>query len=262
MPGAVRAFFMAETFSFPRFLDLGDNALTVEFGTGINPTLMKHVMQLDQYLHAQRTHLRGFIETVPTYRSLTIFYDPLLITRAELEPMIQKWIHSPMISADQRKRCWRLPIAYGGEYGPDLADIATRSGLTETNVIKLHSQKRYQVYMLGFLPGFAFMGDVVPILRHPRRNIPRVRVPAGSLGVAGQQTAIYPCESPGGWHLICRCPVRLFNPNNAAPALLKAGDSVEFMPISAQEFQQLETSLRHDEHGMREYLCHCIDQEG
>ena len=141
-------------------------------------------------------------------------------------------------------RHWRLPVCYEGEAAPDLAEVAATLGVDEAEVVALHSGTEYLVYMLGFLPGFPFMGDLPERLRLPRRSQPRVRVPAGSVAIATGLTAIYPWESPGGWHLLGRCPVPLFDARRASPSLLAAGDKVRFTPVSADECRALEAGLR------------------
>ncbi|HMY78107.1 MAG TPA: 5-oxoprolinase subunit PxpB [Thauera aminoaromatica] len=228
-----------------RILDAGDAALTIEFGSIIDPALLAEVNALDAAVlrRKQAGELPGVIETMPTFRSLTVFFDPLVTDRdavlAALQPLIAAAEHGSTTDG----RHWRLPVCYEGEAAPDLAEVAGAIGIGEDEVVALHSGAEYLVYMIGFLPGFPFMGDLPAPLRLPRRAQPRVRVPAGSVAIATGLTAIYPWESPGGWHLLGRCPVPLFDARRTSPSLLAAGDRVRFVPVSAQECRAIEAGL-------------------
>ena len=207
-----------------RFLSAGDRALVVEFGERIDRALSDDVLQLDARLRSRP--LPGVVETVPTFRSLMVHYDPLVTTRDALERAIAN-----LLDREVRPRSagtlWRVPVCYDGEFAPDLAEVARLTGLSPGEVVALHSGTLYHVYMLGFLPGFPYMGDLPARLALPRRADPRIRVPAGSIAIATNLTAIYPFESPGGWHLIGATPIRLFDPARAQPALLAPGDAVQ-----------------------------------
>lgn len=231
--------------SRPRLLDAGDGAFTVEFGDRVDPALLAAVNALDTAIaHEQAAgRLPGLIETMPTFRSLTLFFDPLVTARAKLiealQPLLDAAAHAPLLDG----RSWRLPVCYEAEAGPDLGAAAQAIGAGVDEVIALHSGAEVRVYMLGFLPGFPFMGELPVRLRLPRRSEPRVRVPAGSVAIAGELTAIYPWESPGGWHLLGRCPVPLFDARRDAPSLLAVGDRVRFEPVPMAEYQRLEAGL-------------------
>lgn len=229
-----------------KLLDAGDAAFTVEFGDAIDPRLLAAVNALDAALAARRADggFGGLIETVPTFRSLTLLYDPLLTSRAALEQELAPLLDAAEHAEAAPGRHWRLPVCYEGDAAPDLAEVATAAGMTTEEVVALHSGAEYVVYMLGFLPGFPFMGDLPEALRLPRRSEPRVRVPAGSVAIATGLTAIYPWESPGGWHLLGRCPVPLFDAGRAAPALLASGDRVRFEPVGAAECERVAAALR------------------
>lgn len=232
--------------SAPRILDAGDTAFTIEFGDRIDPALQARVNALDVAIRqAHRTGgFTGLIETVPTFRSLTLLYDPLVGERTALLTDLASLTAADHVIDAPPTRHWRLPACYQGEAAPDLDEVARLAGLSTDDVVRLHSCSEYVVYMLGFLPGFPFMGDVAPALRLPRRHEPRVRVPAGSVAIATGLTAIYPWESPGGWHLLGRCPVPLFDAGRAgAPALLQAGDRVGFEPVDTREYQRLSKAL-------------------
>jgi len=181
---------------------------------------------------------------MPTFRSLTVFFDPLRTGRAALLDALQPLFERGASAATAASRRWRLPACYEGEAAPDLAETARTLGITPDDVVALHSGTDVVVYMLGFLPGFPFMGDLPERLRLPRRTEPRVRVPAGSVAIANALTVIYPWESPGGWHLLARCPVPLFDARRAAPSLLAPGDHVRFDPVPIDEYRRLEAALR------------------
>lgn len=228
-----------------RVLDAGDAALTIEFGQRIDPIAMAAVDALDRAVTDARGagRLPGLIETVPTFRSLTVCFDPLVTRRAEVLAVIEPLLDAAPSELPATGRSWRLPVCYGAGAENDLAAVAAAIGTTADGVIDLHCRATYRVHMLGFLPGFAFMGDVAGPLRLPRRATPRVRVPAGSVAVANELTAIYPWESPGGWHLLGRCPVPLFDAAAESPALLAVGDRVEFEPIDAAELARIDGAL-------------------
>jgi inhibitor of KinA len=224
-----------------RFLSAGDRALVVEFGETIDRTLSSAVLRLAGSLDAAA--IPGIIETVPTFRSLMVHYDPLLTTRADLERRIAGLLDR-IPEPCRTGRLWRIPFCAEGEYAPDLAEVARLAGLTTDEVVARHSAVRYHVYMLGFLPGFAYLGDLPAELGLPRRADPRLRVPAGSIAIATSLTAIYPFESPGGWHLIGTTPFRLFDSAAPRPALLAAGDAVEFEPIDAARFAAIQRIVK------------------
>jgi inhibitor of KinA len=223
-----------------RFLSAGDRALVVEFGDRVDRALSEEVLRLAASLCEEE--LRGVVETVPTFRSLMVHYDPLVTSRAALEGAIASLLDrapEPRAAAT----LWRVPVCYENEFAPDLAEVARLTGLAPREVVTLHSGVRYHVYMLGFLPGFPYMGDLPAALALPRRADPRVRVPAGSVSIATSLTAIYPYESPGGWHLIGTTPVRLFDIERACPALLAPGDAVLFEPIDAGAFAAIKAAV-------------------
>jgi inhibitor of KinA len=223
-----------------RFLSAGDRALVVEFGDRVDRVVSERVLRLDAIIRSNPPV--GIAETVPTFRSLTIYYDPLLTSRAELQRAIGPWLDlgdNPRSGA----RLWQVPVCYEGEFAPDLTEVAHLTGLTPTEIIALHSGTRFHVYMLGFLPGFPYMGDLPPQLALPRRADPRLRVPAGSISIATSLTAIYPYESPGGWHLIGATPIRMFDPERPNPALFAPGDAVRFQPIDAAAFASIRQAV-------------------
>jgi KipI family sensor histidine kinase inhibitor len=225
-----------------RFLSAGDRALVVEFGDAIDRRLSSAVLQLAARIAAAA--IPGIVETVPTFRSLMVHYNPLVTTRAELEPIIARLLDREP-QPRRNARLWHIPFCAEGEFAPDLAEVARLAALPTTEVVVRHTAVRYHVYMLGFLPGFPYLGDLPAELALPRRADPRLRVPAGSIAIATSLTAIYPYESPGGWHLIGRTPIRLFDIARPRPALLAAGDAVEFEPIDAARFTTIRRRVEH-----------------
>jgi len=223
-----------------RILTAGDTAIVIEFGDSIDRGLNAVVLALARRL--DESHLPGLIETIPTFRSLTIFYEPLVLSRAALEVHVAGIVHKLAIAPGGGRR-WRLPVCYDPEMAPDLNDVANRTGLTSAQVVERHSGVTYHVYMLGFLPGLAYMGDVPPELALPRLVSPRQKIPAGMLGIAMAMSLIMPRETPSGLNLIGRSPVamwRLLDKSGAGEStLLVPGDKVIYEPISLREYEVL-----------------------
>jgi KipI family sensor histidine kinase inhibitor len=214
--------------SQPRLLPVGDAALSVEFGDAIDPALNARVRGLDRALRDRP--FPGFREAAPTYRSLLVLYDPRAVSFAEACAALGA-LADAAPAADLAGRLVTVPTRYGGDDGPDLAEVARAHGLTEAAAVAAHSSHEYTAFMLGFMAGFAYLGRVAAALETPRRPTPRLRVPAGSVAIAGRQTGIYPATSPGGWNLIGRTSVRLFDPLADPPSLIQAGDRVRFVPV-------------------------------
>lgn len=232
-----------------RLLDAGDGAVTIEFGDRIEAPLVAQVRALEQALQAaiERGQLPGVVETMPTFRSLTVLYDPLQTSRTALDPALQALLPKADEAPAASGRRWRLPVCYGdaaGDAGADLAEVAAATGLSADEVVRRHAAAEVGVHMIGFMPGFPFMGDLPPELSVPRRTEPRVRVPAGAVAITGRLTAIYPWQSPGGWRLIGRCPVPLFDAAAASPSLLSPGDTVCFEAVSAARLAELDAAIR------------------
>lgn len=223
-----------------RFLNLGDSALTVEFGNIIDQQLVETVAAFDRRINRaiEQGELSAVTETIPTYRSLTVLFDPFKNSPEQLQQRLLDLLAEPEESLDRKIRYWSLPVCYGGEYGPDLERVANSCSLDPDEVVDLHSTQTYQVYMIGFAPGFPYMGEVPEQLQMPRLKEPRIRVPVGSVAITGRQTAIYPWESPGGWLLLGRCPLPLFDAGRTEPALLAAGDRVSFQSITPADFDK------------------------
>jgi inhibitor of KinA len=218
-----------------KVLTAGDTALVIEFGDAVDRALSAWVLALARRLNEAR--VAGVIETVPTFRSLMVYYDPIALPAAELIERIEALMDG-VEPTSATERLWRLPVCYDGDLAPDLDDVAARTGLTRTAVIDRHAAVTYHVYMLGFLPGLAYLGDVAPELVLPRRDVPRIRIPAGSVGIAMSMTCIFPRETPCGLHLLGCSPVPLWHPRDGA-ALLTPGDQVMFSPIPRREHDEM-----------------------
>ncbi len=219
-----------------RMLVAGEQGLVVEFGNAIDPAVNARVHRLARSLAARG--LEGVIETVPTYRSLLVLFDPLVLTRERLASEVEGLLTATAVeeAPGAGGNTVELPVLYGGEFGPDLDFVARHNGLSAEEVIAFHSSSAYLVYMLGFTPGFPYLGGMSSRLATPRLSSPRVKVPSGSVGIAGSQTGVYPLESPGGWRLIGRTPLRLFDVDAERPFLLAPGDIVRFRPVDEEEF--------------------------
>lgn len=224
----------------PRILAAGDAAFAVEFGDAIDPALNARVHSLDRSLAAEP--LAGVVETVPTYRSLLVYFDPLGCDPAELRARLLTRAAATEGTAPAPGRLFRVPVRYGRPMGEDLEAVAERLSLTPEEVVRLHSAPEYRVYMIGFSPGLAYLGGLDPRLHIPRRDDPRPSVPRGAVLMAGQQTLFYPVEMPTGFHLIGRTPVRAFDLGRAEPFLLKPGDRVRFVAIDDAEYARLDAA--------------------
>jgi KipI family sensor histidine kinase inhibitor len=215
-----------------RLRPVGDAALTVELGEGIDPATNARVRALDRALSERP--FAGLVEAVPTHRSLLVCFDPAVTSSAEAGEAIRSL--GPFDAATEEPgRRHEIRVRYGGDDGPELEAVAARAGLSVSEVVALHSGRDYTAYMLGFLPGFAYLGEVPEILATPRLKTPRTRVPAGSLGIANRLTGVYPAATPGGWNLIGRAATRFFDPDRQPPSLLSPGDRVRFVPVERLE---------------------------
>jgi KipI family sensor histidine kinase inhibitor len=218
---------------------LGDCALVIHFAKIIHPELNQHIHALAKQIRITQAH--GISDIVPSYQTLAVFYQPEkvgfealcdLVTNCNADTNIQLF----------KSRQIDIPVCYEHDYSPDIALLAKHCQLTIEQVIERHSRTHYTVYFLGFKPGFAYLGDLDASLHMPRKSTPRLTVPAGSVGIGGAQTGIYPQTTPGGWQIIGRTPLRLFDPTKDSPCLLQPGDTIRFVPISMQEFEHLDES--------------------
>jgi len=229
-------------FESARYLPVGDRALLVEFGNAIDVAINRKVLALCDAV--SRSKLLGVEECIPTYRSLLMYYEPSKVKYEQLVSQI-KGVEQRLdeFVSQMKRRTVVVPTAYGGVYGPDLSYVAEYNHLTEEEVIRIHSEKEYAVYMIGFIAGFPYLEQVADEIATPRLETPRLKVPAGSVGIAEKQTGIYSMESPGGWRLIGRTPLKLFDPSWPQPALLRPGDRVRFKPISGEEFEAIKNAV-------------------
>jgi KipI family sensor histidine kinase inhibitor len=226
--------------SCPRFLDAGECALTVEFGDRIDPAHAENVLALDATLAMSPPP--GLIETVPTYRSLMVHYDPLVLSRAELVAHVKQALAHPA-EVGRPGHLWHLPACYDPAMGTDIAHVAEATGLTEAEVVRRHAGATYTVVMYGFAPGWAYLAGLPAELTLPRRTSPRDRIPGGSLIVAGGQAIVAALPMPSGWHIVGRTPERLFNPDRQPALLLEPGDRIRFDPVDPPAFAALEARV-------------------
>ncbi|MBC8179371.1 MAG: 5-oxoprolinase subunit PxpB [Desulfobacteraceae bacterium] len=217
----------------PQYRIMGDRALLVELGDEVDPGVSNRVREL--FVAIKADPLEGVLETTPSYRSLLLIFDPLETTLSLLQNRVQQILQTldPSQLCDPRRV--EIPVVYGREYGPDLEWVAGYHGITPDEVIRLHAAHTYHVYMIGFMPGFPYLGELPESLITPRRETPRTVVPRGSVALAQGQTGIYSTQSPGGWQVIGRTPLALFDPGKWPPALLEMGDRVKFFAIDEEE---------------------------
>ncbi|MFJ8245016.1 5-oxoprolinase subunit PxpB [Peribacillus asahii] len=233
---------------------LGDSAVVVTFGNEIQYDIHKKIKIFMELL--EHEPFVGFVECVPAYTNLTVFYDPFVVfneqkhKEAVISPYevvcsnIKKKLQQIETNKKMTHRTVSIPVCYGGEYGPDLEHVARYNHLTTDEVIRIHSSGEYLVYMIGFAPGFPFLGGLSEKIATPRRSSPRTTIPAGAVGIAGMQTGVYPISTPGGWQLIGQTPQTLFLPNENPPSLLQPGDIVKFYPISYEEYKEMKEEIR------------------
>ena len=234
----------------PRLTPLGDRALIVELARRIGDEAPSRIHQVCSWLSDAR--LPGVTELVPAATTVTVFYDPVALKKSGApKHNLTGWLSSrlaerlallPEATALPPARSIEIPVCYGGDFGPDLESIATRANRAPEEVVALHSEAEYVVLQLGFAPGFPYLQGLPEALSFPRRETPRTRVPAGSVAIANGQSCVYPAEIPGGWHVLGRTPLRLFQPDRESPTLLQPGDRVKFRPISPEEFERWEAS--------------------
>ncbi|MGM7636040.1 5-oxoprolinase subunit PxpB [Bacillus sp. Hm123] len=219
-----------------RIIPLGDRAVTVRLGDEISMDVHRKVRAFTRHLEIEKWP--GVEEWVPSFAAITIYYDPLQISLQKLKERILEDIEKIAHEEEKEPRLLRIPVLYGGESGPDLKGVAAFHQLDVEEVIKLHTEPEYIVYMIGFAPGFPYIGGLSERLYTPRKETPDLHIPAGSVAIGGQQTGVYPIQSPGGWHVIGRTPWDLFNPKQQPPSLLHAGDKIKFVAIDECQFEE------------------------
>ena len=229
-----------------RILTAGDSSILVSFGSEISPEINRRIAATVQLIRDQQ--IVGIMDMIPTYCSLLINYDPRLILYDALVERIRGLLKVDITAGAQKKKIYEIPVCYGGEYGPDLQIIADHAGLTPQEVIDIHTSRDYLIYMLGFLPGFTYLGGLDERIHTPRLPSPRLKVEAGSVGIAGSQTGSYPLDSPGGWNLMGKTPVKTYDPNRNPPILVEAGDYIHYYSIDEAEFKRIAELVEKNEY--------------
>lgn len=236
-----------------RILTAGDSSLMVEFGREISPEINKKITATVALMREQ--HIEGVVDVIPAFCSLLINYDPRVTTYEELKSRMLCLVKMDIKSGAEKKKIYEIPVCYGGEYGPDIANIAAHAGLSEEEVIQIHSSRDYLIYMLGFLPGFCYLGGLDERIHTPRLANPRIKINAGSVGIGGSQTGIYPLDSPGGWQLMGMTPVKTYDPAREVPILVQAGDYIRFVPVDEAEYHRIKELVERNEY-------QCVVHEG
>lgn len=216
------------------FSPLGDQAIVIEVGNEISEDTQTYIRAISTLLEADPP--AWMIEIVPSFTTITVFYNPLEALYETVKKELEERIAHASEEVVADSRTIEIPVCYGGEFGPDLEFVAAHNGLTAEEVIHIHTSGTYSVHMIGFAPGFPFIGGMSEKIAAPRRNSPRQRIPERTVGIAGMQTGVYPIETPGGWQLIGRTPLRLFRPEQKIPSLLRAGDRIIFREISKDDY--------------------------
>lgn len=226
-----------------RIFPFGDRVLLVEWEVRIDPEINAQVHKLTADLRVAK--LEGVLELIPAYCSLAVRYDPSRVQYSNLRDWIRHWTPHQYIR-DAPERIFLIPVLYGGNAGPDLAEVSQLTGIAAEEIVYQHTATTYRTYLIGFLPGFPYLGRLPASIQVARKTQPRPMVPAGSIGLAGGQTGIYPTNAPGGWQLIGRTPVPIFAPQSENPFLLRPGDQVRFFPIEASEWNAWESRAQQD----------------
>ena len=238
-------------YSQAKYLIAGDSALVVEFGSEISPQINERVRGM--YLAIEKAAIPGIVSLTPTYRSLLVQYDPLTVPYRDMLETLQKLEGSLEKMELPKPNVMEIPTLYGGDCGPDLDFVCRHSGLGRDEVIRIHSSREYLIYMLGFAPGFPYLGGMDERIATPRLKTPRTKINSGSVWIAGQQTGIYPLASPGGWQLIGRTPILLYDPQRNPPILYRTGDYLKFVPVSEKEYAEIEQQVAQGRYEYRLY---------
>lgn len=236
-----------------KLLTAGDSSILLQFGNTIDPAINRKIAATVQLMREQ--HINGVTDVIPAFCSLLINYDPRVISYEQIKRRMEALVKIDVSAGNTRKRVFEIPVCYGGEYGPDIQNIADHAGLSVEEVIQIHTSRDYLIYMLGFLPGFTYLGGLDERIHTPRLANPRIRIPAGSVGIGGSQTGIYPMDSPGGWQLMGMTPVKTYDPDREVPILVEAGDYIRFVAIDEDEFHRIKELVDKNEY-------QCVVREG
>lgn len=229
-----------------KLLTAGDSSILIEFGREISPDINHRIAATVQLIRAQQ--IEGITDMIPSFCALLINYDPRVLTYAQLRGRLEQLLKVEVNTGAQKKRVYEIPVCYGGAFGPDLQNIADHAGLTPDEVIRIHSAPDYLIYMLGFLPGFCYLGGLDERIHTPRLANPRLKIPAGSVGIGGSQTGIYPIDSPGGWQLMGSTPVKTYDPERNPAILVEAGEYIHFTPIDEAEYRRIQDLVARNEY--------------
>lgn len=232
-----------------KYLPAADKALVMEFGNEISKQINYKIKSFVNLL--EQANIHGIEELLPTYRSIQIIYNPLIIDYKALVYKLEEINNKKVQNQEEKTKIVKLPVCYGGEFGPDIDYVAEHNHITKEEVIKIHTSTDYLVYMLGFVPGFAYLGGMDEKIATPRLVTPRLKIPAGSVGIAGTQTGMYPSDTPGGWQIIGRTPLKLYDTKKETPTLLSAGDYVRFVSISYDEYINIQKQVLEDKYQVK-----------
>lgn len=236
-----------------RIVPAGDSSILIEFGDEINEEINRKISMVVQLMREQQ--IEGVVDIIPAFSSLLVNYDPRIVSYDKMKKRLRELAKMDFKAGAYPKRVFEIPVCYGGSYGPDLGTIASHAGLSEEEVIRIHSSTDYLIYMLGFLPGFCYLGGLDERIHTPRLANPRKNISAGSVGIGGSQTGIYPLDSPGGWQLMGMTPVKTYDPEREVPILFAAGDYIRFFPIDEGEYQRIRDLVERDAY-------QCVIREG
>ena len=224
-----------------RILTAGDSSLLIEFGNEISPEINRRIAAVVELMREQ--HIEGVVDVIPAFCSLLVNYDPRVAGYEKMKQRLESLVRVDIKVGQTKRKIFEIPVLYGGEYGPDLASIADHAGISEDEVVLIHSSKDYLIYMLGFLPGFCYLGGLDERIHTPRLSNPRLRIRAGSVGIGGSQTGIYPLDSPGGWQLMGMTPIKTYDPEREIPILVEAGNYIRFVPIDEEQYKRIQAQV-------------------